>query len=149
MQVQIFPTVQKALREAPRYDLTIVDGPARTSHETLEVAQVADLVIQPTGPSLDDCSPAVKEFHALVKAGIKKDKLVFALNRTATNAEVEASREYLTKAGYKVFETILPEKTSYRQAQNQGLAITEVIYVGLREQAKALIREIITQVNTQ
>lgn len=147
MNVQIFPTAQQALREAPKYDLTIIDGPARTSHATLEIAQVADLVIQPAGPSLDDLVPAVKEFHALIKAGVKKDKLVFALNRIATSAEEAAAREYLTKASYSVLTTPLLEKASYRQAQNQGLAITEVVYMGLKDQAKKIIKEIIKKVN--
>jgi chromosome partitioning protein len=147
MTVKIFPTTQQALRESSRYDLTIIDGPARTSHATLEIAQVADLVIQPTGPSIDDCMPAVKEFHALVEAGVKKNKLVFAINRVATPNEAEAAREYLSKAGYQVLESYLSEKTSYRQAQNQGLAITEVIYISLKNQAQSLIKEIIKKVN--
>src|SRR6185437_4731404 len=140
MKVEVFPTVQQALREAYKYDLTIIDGPARTSHATLEISQKADLVIQPAGPSLDDLRPAVQEFHALVKAGVKNDKLVFVLNRVATPAEETAAREYLTKAGYSVLLTPLLEKASYRQAQNQGLAITEVIYLSLKGQAKKLIQ---------
>jgi chromosome partitioning protein len=147
--VQIFPTAQQALRETSKYDLTIIDGPARTSHATLEIAQKADLVIQPAGPSLDDLVPAVKEFNALVKAGVKKNKLTFALNRIATSAEETAAREYLAKTGYQILTTPLLEKASYRQAQNQGLAITEVIYVGLKDQAKKLIQEIIKKVNQQ
>lgn len=146
-QVEIFPTAQHALREANKYDLAIIDGPARTSHATLEIAQKADLVIQPAGPSLDDLVPAVKEFHALVQAGVKKKKLIFALNRIATPAEEAGAREYLSKAGYSVLTAPLLEKTSYRQAQNQGLAITEVIYTGLKDQAKKLIQEIIKKVN--
>ncbi|CAG8702085.1 3051_t:CDS:2, partial [Ambispora gerdemannii] len=30
----------------------------RTSKSTLEIARQADLIIQPTGPSVDDCEPA-------------------------------------------------------------------------------------------
>ncbi|RIA89966.1 hypothetical protein C1645_824035 [Glomus cerebriforme] len=37
-------------------------------HATLEIAQVANLIIQPTGVSRADLVPAVKEFNALVKA---------------------------------------------------------------------------------
>lgn len=91
--------------------------------------------------------PAVKEFHALAQAGVEKKKLVFALNRIATAAEETVAREYLSKSGYSVLMTPLLEKTSYRQAQNQGLAITEVIYMGLKVQAKQLIQEIIKKVN--
>ncbi|CAG8493833.1 12946_t:CDS:2 [Cetraspora pellucida] len=141
--LEIFSTAQQALREASKYDLTIIDGPARTSHATLEIAQKSDLVIQPAGPSLDDLVPAVKEFHALVQAGVKKKKLIFALNRIATPAEEAGARKYLSKAGYSVLTAPLLEKTSYRQAQNQGLAITEVVYMGLKDQAKKLIQEII------
>ncbi|CAG8558577.1 18909_t:CDS:2, partial [Racocetra persica] len=148
-QVEIFSTAQQALREVNKYDLTIIDGPARTSHATLEIAQKSDLVIQPAGPSLDDLVPAVKEFHALVQAGVKKKKLIFALNRIATPAEEAGARKYLSKADYSVLITPLLEKTSYRQAQNQGLAITEVIYMGLKDQAKKLIQEIIKKVNEQ
>jgi len=43
---------------------------------TLEIAMVANLVVQPTGASLDDLRPAVREFHALIKAGVPKDKLI-------------------------------------------------------------------------
>jgi len=107
MKIEVFATAQQALREAPKYDLLIIDGPARTSHATLEIAQKADLVIQPAGPSVDDLRPAVQEFHALIKAGVPKKKLLFVLNRVATPAEEVAAREYLTKAGYSVLLTPL------------------------------------------
>ena len=135
------------MKQEKNFDLTIIDGPARTSHATLEIAQKADLVIQPSGPSLDDLVPAVKEFNALVKAGVRKDKLVFVLNRIATLSEASAAKEYLQKAGYSVLETNLFEKSSYRQTQNQGLTITEVIYIGLKTQAQSLVKEIIKKVN--
>ncbi|KLL01767.1 MAG: plasmid partition protein ParA [Mycoplasmataceae bacterium RC_NB112A] len=61
-EVKIFPTVQKALWEASKYDLLIIDGSARTSQATLEISQNSDLIIQPTGASRDDLVPAVKEF---------------------------------------------------------------------------------------
>ena len=142
-QVQIFPTAQQALREANKYDLTIIDGPARTSHATLEIAQKADLVIQPTGASKDDLIPAAKEFNALVQAGVSKKKLLFVLNRFGTQAEIKAVKEYLKGGGYSFCETYLLEKPSYRQAQNEGRAITEVFYPKLAQQIEELIKEIL------
>jgi chromosome partitioning protein len=142
-KVEVFPTAQQALREANKYDLTIIDGPARTSHATLEIAQKADLVIQPTGASRDDLIPAAKEFNALVKAGVSKKKLLFMLNRFGSQAEVNAAKEYLKEGGYPFCETYLLEKVSYRQAQNEGKAITEVPYPKLAQQAKGLIKEIL------
>jgi chromosome partitioning protein len=142
-EVKIFPTVQQALREASKYDLTIIDGPARTSHATLEVAQKADLVVQPTGASADELVPAAKEFNALVKAGINRKKLLFVLTRIGSQAEVKAVKEYLKNSEYSFGQTCLFEKVSYRQAQNEGKAITEVTYPGLVQQAKGLIKEIL------
>lgn len=144
--VEGFPTAAAALAVASQYDLLIVDGPARTSKATLEIARSADLVIQPTGPSLDDMEPAVKEFHALKKAGIPLADLVFVLTRVGTDAEEEAGREYLTKAGYAVLPGSVPERPSYRKAQNEGLAITEIQYAGLRQRADAVIQALINQI---
>lgn len=142
-QVKIFPTAQQALREAAKYDLTIIDGPARTSHATLEIAHQADLVIQPTGASRDDLIPAAKEFNALVKSGVNKKKLLFVLTRFGSQAEVNAVKEYLKKSGYSFCQTYLLEKVSYRQAQNEGKAIAEVSYPKLSQQVKGLIKEIL------
>ena len=142
-KVEIFPTIQQALREASKYDLLIIDGPARTSHATLEIAQKADLVIQPTGASRDDLVPAVKEFNALVKAGVKKKKLIFVLTRLSTPKEAEAIKDYLTDTGYKYSETYLYEKASYKQTQNEGKSITETKYKKLAKQAKELVNELL------
>jgi chromosome partitioning protein len=142
-EVKIFPTIQKALRENSQYDLLIIDGPARTSQATLEIAKKADLIIQPTGASRDDLVPAVKEFNALVKAGIKKKKLLFALARLSTPAEVKAIKDYLADTGYKCSEAYLHEKASYKQVQNEGGSIGEVKYKKLAKQAKELVNEIL------
>lgn len=142
-EVKIFPTIQKALRETPKYDLTIIDGPARTSHATLEIAQKADLIIQPTGASRDDLVPAVKEFNALKKAGIKPKKLLFALTRLSTPKEAKVIKDYLADTGYKFSEAYLYEKTSYKQVQNEGGSIGEVKYKKLAKQARELVNEIL------
>ena len=64
---EAFATAAQALKIADQYDLLIIDGPARTSSGTLDIAKVADLVVQPSGASVDDLKPAVREFHALIK----------------------------------------------------------------------------------
>lgn len=68
--------------------------------------------------------PAVREFHALIKAGIPKDKLIFALNHIGTEAEATEAREYIVEGGYIVLSGYLPERPGYRKAQNMGYAIT-------------------------
>lgn len=145
---EAFATAEQALRAATHFDLLIIDGPARTSRGTLEIARVADLVVQPTGASVDDLRPAVREFHALMQAGIPKDKLAFALNRIGTAAEEAEARAYIAEAGYAVLDGCLLERPAYRKAQNTGHAVTETSYAGLNAKADALIQALIDRVQT-
>ena len=87
--------------------------------------------------------PAVKEFNALRKAGIKKKKLLFALTRLSTPKEAEAIKEYLKDTDYSFTTNYLLEKTSYKQVQNEGKSISEVNYKSLKKQAKELVNEIL------
>lgn len=144
--VEAFATAAKALEVAKDFDLLIIDGPARTSQATLDIARSANLVVQPTGPSLDDLRPAVREFHALVKAGVPTDRLLFALNRVGTEAEEAAARQYLEEAGYNVLVGCLVERPAYRTAQNGGRAVTETRYAALNGRADALIQSLIDKV---
>ena len=140
--VEVCPTAREAMKEADDFDLLILDGAPRASTATLEVALGADLVIQPTGASLDDLEPAVLLFHELARAGVEKDRLVFALCRIGTEAEARESVEYIKEAGYSVLEGVVYERPAYRQAQNEGLAITETRYQSLNARAERLIEAI-------
>jgi chromosome partitioning protein len=143
---EAFASADQALKAAGHYELLIIDGPARTSRGTLEIARVADLVVQPTGASVDDLRPAVREFHALVQAGIPKAKLTFALNRIGTAAEEAEARAYIAEAGYNALNGCLLERPAYRKAQNTGHAVTETSYAGLNAKADALIQALIDKV---
>jgi chromosome partitioning protein len=143
---EAFATAQQALKVAAEYDLLIIDGPARTSKGTLAIAKVAHLVVQPSGASVDDLRPAVREFHALVNEGIAKDKLTFALNRIGTAAEEAEARAYIAEAGYVALNGCLLERPAYRKAQNTGHAVTETSYAGLNAKADALIQALIDKV---
>jgi len=146
VSVEAFSTAAHALSVSENYDLLILDGPARASKGTLEISKVANLVVQPTGASLDDLIPAIKVFHGLVKAGIRKEKLVFALGRIGTDSEEADARAYILEAGYEVLEGCLVERPAYRQAQNKGYAVTETRYKGLNERADQLIQSLINKV---
>lgn len=141
-----FATGAHALKIADQYDLLIIDGPARTSSGTLDIAKMADLVVQPTGASVDDLRPAIREFHALVQAGIPKEKLVFALNRIGTAAEEAEARAYITEAGYTVLEGCLQERPAYRKSQNTGHSVTETSFRNLNAKADALIQVLIDKI---
>lgn len=144
--VEIFPTAKAAISAAGDSDLLIIDGPARASKGTSEIAKVADLIVQPTGASLDDLVPAIKVFNALVKDGVPRSKLVFALSRVGTDAEEAEARYYIEQTGYETLAGCLFEKPAYRKAMNSGLAVTETRYKGLNERADELIQALIDKI---
>lgn len=146
IQVELFRSPAVAVKAGASNDLLVIDGPAMASAGTTEIAKHADLVVQPTGPGLDDLRPAVRVFHGLVKAGIPKGRLVFALNHIGTDAEAEAAREYIKEADYSVLPGYLPERPAYRIAQNDGLAVTETRFASLKKQADTLIQSLIDRV---
>ena len=145
--VESFKTASQALRPAEQFDMLLLDGPARASSATLEIAQAASLVVQPSGASIDDLRPAVLVFHELLKAGIPKQHLVFALCRMGTDAEEADSRAYIAQAGYEALDGSLPERPSYRNASNAGLSITETRYPQLNQRADKLIQSIVDKLN--
>jgi chromosome partitioning protein len=147
ISAEAYATAAQALAVAPQYDLLVLDGPARTSAATLEIARNSSVVVQPTGAAADDLRPAVREFHALARAGIPKVKLVFALNRIGTDAEESDARRYIEDAGYEALPGSLPERVGYRIAQNAGYAITETRFAPLNERADALLQALIDRID--
>jgi chromosome partitioning protein len=146
---QVFNSVSQLWSLISQYDLIIIDAPARTSQGTLEVAQRANLVIQPISASRDDLLPALREFNALKAKGIKKDKLLFVLNHLATPAEVLATQEYLNESTYNFAPFYLPERASYRQAQGEGKSIGEVNYSSLKKQVQKLVNYLLKQMEAE
>jgi chromosome partitioning protein len=144
--VEAFRTAAQALKARGDFDLLILDGPARASTATLEIARAADLIVQPTGASIDDLEPAVLLFHELVREKVPKASLVFALCRVGTEAEEAEARDYIAKAGYEALAGSLFERVAYRQAQNNGQSITETRFAGLNQRADVLIQAIVDRV---
>lgn len=147
--VESFKTAEQALQNIKSYDLLIIDGPARASKATLDIAKQSDIVIQPTGASMDDLEPAILLFHELFKARIPKAKLYFALCRIGTESELEACKEYLIQTGYPILGGCLFEKPAYRQTQNLGLSITETSYQSLNKRADELIQSIVDSIKSE
>ena len=143
--VQVLATIEQALANEGAYDLIIIDGPARAPAGTRYIAQRAHLIVQPTGPSDDDIAPAIREFNGLVKAGIEKKRLVFALNHIGTEAGEAAARSLLAEAGYAVLPGSLTERAADRTAQNFGRAVTETNFQTLNARPDALIQSLFRQ----
>ena len=65
--------------------------------------------------------------------------MTFALCRTAAKDEEAAARRYLGKTNYGLLPGSIPERTSYRAAQNTGHAITETDDDDLNARAEELL----------
>ena len=140
--VECFRTYKEAKASAGDCDVLIVDGAGRASSVTAEIAKDADLVIQPSSPSIDDLQPAVLLYHELTKQGISRNKLRFALTFVGTENEEAIGREYLDYAGYKVLGGCLEFRPSYRAALTAGRTITETSHKSINKRADALIQSI-------
>jgi chromosome partitioning protein len=149
LDVRSFATVGQALADSADDELVILDAPARAARRTLQIAEVADLVVQPSSGSIDDLRPAVVLFHELVDAGIPKDRLVVALCRTLTQAEEDAARTYIKKAGYAVLEGSIPERAAHREAHNRGEALTEVKRRTEDDQVERLMEALFAKVHAR
>jgi chromosome partitioning protein len=113
------------------------------------VALRAHVVVQPTGPSLDDLHPAILAFDALVKCGVPRERLVFALCRLLTKAEEDKARAYLATTGYVVLPGAIPERVAYREALDQGRSLTEIGSRGLDELVGALMAGLFKKLEEQ
>ncbi len=147
VSVESFRNAVAALATRDKVDLLILDGPARTSQATLEIARVADVLVQPSGPSADDLRPVVRTWRELVAAGIPVERLAVALNCVGSDAEEADARGFLGRADVSALPHALPERIAFRQALNTGRSMTETRYPNLNSMASVLIQDIIHKVS--
>lgn len=143
VSVESYRNAAAALTVAPSVDLLVVDGPARTSAGTLELARAADLVVQPSGPSADDLRPAIREFRALEREGVPKGRLIILLNCVGSDAEEADARAFVEEAGFEALPGALPDRVAYRIALNTGRSMTETTYSALNKRAAIMLQSII------
>jgi chromosome partitioning protein len=146
--VERFGTVEQAISSAGQLDLMILDAPPNSTAATLKIARAADIVILPTGLSLDDLQPSVLLAHELAKKGVAKVKIAFALCRVGeSHLEIIEAQIYLNDAGYRVLTGSIPEKIAYRRASDEGRALTETRFPTLNDRADRLAQSIIDLVS--
>lgn len=141
--VEKFRTVDRAIKEAERFDLMILDGPAHAEQGGRIMAHSSDLVLMPTGYSLDDMEPQIEAAYELEEAGVPADRIFFCFCRAkGSDAEDRAARAYLTKARMNVLDPIFPELASIRQGHAEGRAASEVPFPKVQEKAVAVAQAI-------
>ena len=149
LTVRGYGTAGQALAAGTGYELLVIDGPARASRGTLEIAEHAHLVVVPCGASVDDLHPTVLLLHEFVQQGIEKSRVVAALSRILDQTEEARARAYVKKAGYDVLPGCVHERTGYRDALDRGLALNETTHKTLKKEADDFIEHVLKRVMTQ
>lgn len=138
-----FRSVDRALAEAPRYDLAILDGPAHAERGGITMARASDLVILPSGYSLDDLEPQARVAYELIDAGVAAERIRVALCRARGSAkEGQGVRSYLKRAGLTALEHELRELPAIRQAHTLGRAASETTFARINTEAQTVAAEI-------
>ncbi|EIU5460348.1 TPA: AAA family ATPase [Pseudomonas aeruginosa] len=145
--VQMFGNVATAIAKTTGADLLIFDGAPHATADTVAIAQAVDLMILPTGLSLDDLEPTVTLANTLAdKHGIDAARIVFALCKIGSSAaELDEARAYLGKTRFVTLDGAIPQKPAFSRAMDAGLSVIETPYKGPREQAMQLIQAAITK----
>lgn len=145
--VECFGTVTQALRVADGYDLMIFDGAPHATKATVEIAHASDLLVLPTGLSLDDLLPTVVLANTLAeKHSIPTNRISFALCRAGNSEkELDEAKAYLSATPFHLLDGVMFEKTAFRRAHDGGLSAIETQYKAPREQADQLVQAIINR----
>lgn len=148
--VEKFRTVDRALKEAERYDLMILDGPAHAEKGGRTMAQASDLVILPTGYSLDDMEPQIEAAYELEESGVDASRIILVFCRAkGSDAEDKAARGYIKKARLTVLGPIFPELASIRQGHAEGKAASEVPFPKVQEKVIEVAQAIVNRLTSQ
>lgn len=149
IEVSAFRTFQEALEDSDAYDLVIVDTPGHTSSATGTVARASHVVVVPTSATIDDLYPTVLLLHALEEIGIPRNRIAIALCRVLEPGEEKVARDYVEAAGYELLPGYIPERATYRSAQNRGHALTEAVDAAGDDPTNLLIEGLLRKIAAQ
>ena len=110
------------------------------------MAAHSDLVVMPTGYSLDDMEPQIEAVYELEESGVSPDKIVFVFCRAkGSDKEDAVARSYLKKARMTVLDATFPELASIRQAHAEGKAASEVPFPKVQDKVMNVAQEILNR----
>ena len=149
IEIGAFRSFEDALEDSDAFDLVIVDTPGHTSAATGTVARASHVVVVPTSATIDDLYPTVLLLHALEEIGISRNRLAIALCRVLEPGEEKTARDYVDAAGYELLPGFIPERATYRSAQNRGQALTEAVDAADDDPTNLLIEGLLRKIAAQ
>lgn len=99
-----------------------IDTRPEVSETVSEAARVADLVIVPVRPSMDDIEAAPATLAMLRRL---ERPAIIVVNAARNMSRATAAKSALSRWGVKVCPTALSDRTVYLDASQNGLGITE------------------------
>jgi len=142
LAVEPFSKVSHVMKHDHHYDLIIFDGAGQADNQTLEIAEVCDFIILPTGVTRDDLMPQIKLAHEFRRKGISKERIAISLSRVGGSiAEMEAATEFVNDAGYYC-AGMIQERTSIGQCHDMGFAANETRYDSINKVIDQLVQNI-------
>ncbi|WP_228125729.1 ParA family protein [Photobacterium damselae] len=135
--------VDSALKIENAYNLLVIDGRPSADKDSILIAKSSELVILPTGTSLDDLEPQLHLANDLRMNGINNEKILFIVNKSPTDTEANNALDTIKSWGFKVCSHSIPFKAGYSTAQDSGLSITETRYNSLNQLTSKAIQEIV------
>ena len=146
LNAQSFADAKNATKLAQDHDVLIVDGRPHASQTSLAAAKVSDLIVIPTRLGKDDLDPTISLCHELVAHGVPQQRLALALVGVGGNStldpEINEARRYIDQTGYYHLQGSVPEKKSYRRAQDIGHSIQETRYPSLNKRVDQLLQSV-------
>lgn len=128
------------------YDAAVIDGAAYASRDTLAIAEVVDLVVIPTGYSVDDIEAAIRVGKALLTGGIDRRNILIAFwSVLESKSQHRDALAFVQGQHFNVTHGFVPLKPTYSAAMGFGQALTEVSAAGLRTTARVFVDEIINR----
>ena len=122
--------------------LLVLDAPGWSDEKTLLLAGYSDLLVLPTGASVADLRPTLRLIFELQEKGVEPSRIITALCRIHTDAEIKFAKDYLAEAGTVAAAGALREQAEFQRLANQGKSICEATGSGMRSQAIKLVGSI-------
>ncbi len=139
--VRSFASVAKAREQRAFFDYVVIDLKPRAKSMFGDLANIAEIMLIPARPCLDDCQPAAMVWGKLQTAKTTA-KVACILNSCTTDYETHRARRYLEAFGVRVLDHVVPEKPGYRMAQDGGYALSECMRGKLSDRAKHVLSDI-------
>lgn len=144
---QNFSVTYKALNLASDFDLIVLDGAPHSTKGTLEAALQSELVILPTGTSIDDLETQIKLAAELIDSGVSINNIRFAVYASGSVSQAAEAIDTVRESGFDVFDDVIDFKLGYIKAFDEGFCATETRYKSLNAKAASLIQSINEKIN--